>query len=238
MGTLTPALPDDRTSRIVFLDWLRISAFVFVLADHNFLPRLQRLASSADDHAPLGALVGLVLPFFRQAGAGVGIFFLVSGYIITHVLLRETGFTFLVRRFFRSYPLYVVAVLIQTAGGAWIHGESPTFTTVLLRLSLCGDFFQLPYTLGGVEWTLRMEVLFYVFMALLKFCGFLDGRYTRWLPVALASCTFALLAMPPTPGPWTWAIAYYNLFAPFLLLGAFFYLQESGRVGAGSLAAM
>jgi peptidoglycan/LPS O-acetylase OafA/YrhL len=235
---VTTPLPADQTSRIVFLDWLRIAAFVSVLGWHKFSAPLTWLATSADIHASLRELALLILPFFQLGGAGVVVFFLVSGYIITHVLLRETSLTFLVRRFFRIYPLYVIAVLIQTVGAVWVHGAKVDFLAMLGCLSLCGDFFHLPYTLGGVEWTLRVEVLFYVFMAVLKFCGIVDGRHARWLPVVLAACTVALLVMPPSPGPWTWCIAYYNLFAPFLLLGVFFYLQENARIGARSLIAM
>jgi len=236
---VTTSLPAIAKSRIVFLDWLRIAAFVSVLVWHKFAAPLQWLGTSPDVHASLRELVLLILPFFQMGAAGVVVFFLVSGYIITHVLLRETGLTFLVRRFFRIYPLYVIAVLIQTTGDVWVHGEHVNFLNLLLSVSLCGDLFQMPYTLGGVEWTLRVEVLFYVFMVVLKFCGLIDGRHARWLPLVLAITAFGLLVMPPTPGgAWTWCIAYYNLFGPFLLLGAFFYLHENGRLGSGSLAAI
>ena len=85
-----------------------------------------------------------------RSGVGVVVFFLISGYIITFILQREALPEYAIKRVFRIYPLYVFAVVIQYALLSR-SGMQPSLNILLLQTSLLGDFFQTPYTLGGVE---------------------------------------------------------------------------------------
>ena len=161
----SPPAEAGRQRRLAFLDYLRIFAFASVLVGHKFWQPLQAAIAAPD--SPWHWPARLLWPWVRGGGAGVLVFFLVSGYIITHVLERERTLEFLIRRAFRIYPLYIVAVLAQFA---LLHaqGQAPAVPTLLAQLSLLGDWLGAPYTLGGVEWTLRLELVFYLLMAALK----------------------------------------------------------------------
>jgi peptidoglycan/LPS O-acetylase OafA/YrhL len=132
----------------------------------------------------------------------------------------------------------VVAVLAETLSAYVSRGEFYGFAVMFQQMSLFGDVFHTRHALSGVEWTLRVEVLFYLFMAALKFAGFIDGRCSRWLPIMLALSVLTLFVLPPHPGRWAWCFGYLNLYAPFLLLGVFFYLYEQGRVNAWTIASV
>ena len=142
--------------RIVFLDWLRVFAFSSVLFWHFFYIDLQELLTSPELNGFIRGLLELLMPFMRGS-VGVTVFFLVSGYIITHILHEQNPLEFVVKRVFRIYPLYIATVLI-TYLVAW---EKPSFSVLIPQLLLIGDVFHTPYALNGIEWTLRVEMMFY-----------------------------------------------------------------------------
>jgi peptidoglycan/LPS O-acetylase OafA/YrhL len=207
--------------RILFLDALRVFAFVSVLAGHKFYGHVALLA---DGESLVGRLLGnLALPMIYGGGAGVVVFFLVSGYIITHVLQTEATSEFLIKRVFRIYPLYMAAVLMHSAF-LFFLGNAVPWTTLLLQLLLVGDLFGTPYALAGVEWTLRLEVAFYLLMA-----GVFSFRRSQHFRLVLP---YGLLAVAPVlallgPFPHAGAMsAYFTLYFPFLLIGSMAYLAE------------
>ena len=157
-------------------------------------------------------------------------FFIISGYIITHVLTKETAGLFLFKRIFRIYPLYIVAMLSQLLVDKFIfHQPIPALKIVLAQLLLVGDFFHAPYTLSGVEWTLRIEIMFYVFMALLKWAGFLNV-YRKVLPLVLVGATFLLRIIGPFPSFEGVFVAYFTIYAPILFIGVYFFLLEKKEI--------
>jgi len=220
-------------SRILFLDYLRIFAFTSVLVGHKFHGYLEAWVADPAIHATPRALASMLLPFVHGGGAGVIVFFLVSGYIITHVLQTEQTADFLIKRFFRIYPLYVFAAVGEYTALA-LGGRAPELSTLLLQLTLMGDFFGAPYALNGVEWTLRVEVVFYLVMALARSLNLTTGR-VQWLPHFLLGMTLLAHLAAPIPSVEIWAKGYLTIHAPFLLLGAMFYLYERKGVGLGLL---
>lgn len=226
--------PKAPAHRIAFLDGLRIFAFASVLVGHKFVGGIQAAIDDADAfwHWPARVL----WPWVQGGGVGVLVFFLVSGYVITQVLQRETTVEFLIKRVFRIYPLYVLAVLIEQ-GGLLFQGQAIEGRVLLAQLLLIGDGLGTPYTLGGVEWTLRMEVSFYVFMACLHTLGLTRwhrGAALLWIYVA---CVLGLYAFKPWPTHEDWTFGYGNLYFPFLLLGSGFFLYERGVVARWQFAA-
>jgi len=222
-------------TRIDFLDYMRVFAFLSVLVGHKFAVPLEAVAIDPGVSAAMRTLAGFALVLCRGGLVGVVVFFLTSGYIITHVLQSETAGQFAIKRIFRIYPLYVFAVLAEgIAAGTW-----PPASTLLPRLLLLGDFFKTPYALEGVEWTLRIEIVFYAFMAMLKATGVLDP--SRWLPAAFALVTLALFVLPPFPSFAGWSDGFTSLYFPFLLVGSLVYLGQHRLasplqcVGAASL---
>lgn len=215
--------------RIAFLDYLRIFAFVSVLIGHKFYDKIAALANNEAMNAFVCFLAKLSLPFFVGGGAGVVVFFLVSGYIIMHVLQTEKAADFAIKRAFRIYPLYIAAVLIQTAIDVIYHtGNYPVMSILVPQLLLIGDFFGTPCALGFVEWTLRVEVMFYVFMAILSSLGFIH-KYKKILPYIMFAMVVLLGLIAPIPAG-SWAIGYLTIYGPFLFLGSIFYLVEKKEV--------
>lgn len=123
------------------------------------------------------------LAFIRYSGMygwlGVGIFFVISGFIIPHTLalakydLRDYG-SFLLKRIVRLDPAYLVtiaAILIlgyldQFAPG--YRGPSPfqpTLPQVLLHLGYLNAVFDYPW-LNVVFWSLAVEFQYYLFIGL------------------------------------------------------------------------
>ncbi len=214
--------------RIVFLDYLRIFAFASVLAGHKFHAPVEAAA-----HAESGGWrwpARAVWPLIEGGGAGVVVFFLVSGYIITQVLQREGTAEFLIKRMARVYPLYVVAVLTECVLMR-TRGQMPAAGDLLAQLLLVGDAFATPYALAGVEWTLRLEMLFYALMACLRAACMTHARRGRWLIALYVLVCAALYAWGPWATHTDWTRGYITLYLPFLLLGSAIWLRERGAIG-------
>ncbi|WP_131782836.1 acyltransferase family protein [Legionella gresilensis] len=222
--------------RMIFLDYLRIFAFISVLIGHKFFPFLFHLTNCHKVHDSLKFLVNLVLPFCFGGGAGVVVFFLVSGYVITYVLKTELPFEFLVKRIFRIYPLFITAVLLEVFLNLLINHNSPNYRILIPQLLLIGDLYHAPNVLGGVEWTLRVEIIFYFCMCLMRSLNIINNKNIA-LPVILVFLTLLLNFIPPIPGEGTWNMAYLNMYGPFLFLGVFIYLYENQCINLSALGA-
>jgi peptidoglycan/LPS O-acetylase OafA/YrhL len=109
--------------------------------------------------------------FANGAHLGVILFFLVSGYIITHVSQRETRSEFAVKRLFRIVPplalAVTVALIFETTfhlhvgllpGATIHHGLRAYLKNLVLANWLLGTGQN--YLLA-VTWTLVIEVMFY-----------------------------------------------------------------------------
>ena len=222
-------IEESQPGRIIFLDWLRIIACLSVLIGHKFYSGLDGFIYNLSVPEILKSILKLILPLFIQGGAGVVIFFLVSGYIITHVLAKESSFSFVIKRLFRIYPLYIFAVFMQSSldNNAW-HSES--IQTLIKQISLFGDLFNVPPALGGVSWTLRVEILFYIIMACVRYFEFYKPLNKIWLASTAVVFLLLLILMPPFPGYDGWRHGYYNQFAPFLFLGLTYCLYDMRKV--------
>lgn len=211
------------SQRLYFLDLLRIVAFVTVLIGHKFQPALRDFVQDAAQPAWLRLPVQWLLPLSDGGAFGVMVFFLVSGFIITQVVMNESTAVFAIKRVFRIYPLYIFACLLE-----WGLTQGPPLDWHL-RLAqwlLIGDLVGAPYTLGFVEWTLRVELLFYVFMAVVARLGVLRSPA---LAVALYGLVaLALYAAAPWPRHAGWSDGYVNLYFPMLLIGSCVYLAQGG----------
>lgn len=183
------------SGRVQFFDCLRALAITLVIITHYRV-----------DWLPGGSI-------------GVAVFFCLSGYLITSILLKEetldysTVLQFLVRRFFRVYPAYVMAILLNLAAMAYFNSkrldgfiqEIPS----LLTFTPGSDTWLGMGT--GVFWTLHVEFWFYLSMPVIML---LLGRGRLFTSAMVA--LFALLTV------WKFALpesAFFMLWANNLLLG-------------------
>lgn len=100
---------------------------------------------------------------------GVVIFFLISGFVITHVSQREDRRTFFVRRFFRLAPMLVFAIILTALLAKMseyyslpkpIGTETTKPIDIILNITLISWFIGSPWVLS-VIWTLFIEVVYY-----------------------------------------------------------------------------
>ncbi len=154
----------SRQVRFVFLDYLRALAAGGVIWDHvvaswgganGFQPWL--LSGVRDDVArPLG----IIQDFGWLA---VALFFLISGFIISHVAQHEQVGEFLVKRFFRIFPMLALFTGLAYLLLPWIRLQAGLGDIVKSMLLL--NYFTNGVGVVGVAWTLAIEVLFYLLTA-------------------------------------------------------------------------
>ncbi len=150
-------------SRIVNLDGLRGIAILLVLLHHIPDSSIEWIAQLQE-----------------HAKHGVSLFFVISGYIVTTILLREDRISngvdvrgFLIRRTLRLWPLYFAVLLVEAilVFGLRVYSSEnqslfadklPCYVLYCsnwLETSREGPFF--------VSWSLAVEEQFYLFVALL-----------------------------------------------------------------------
>lgn len=173
----------SQRSEIVGLQYLRGICAVAVVADHA-----SQMATLPKYYG--GTILGGVLHY---GGAGVDIFFVISGFIITVVALQGSVLSssismrsFFAKRFARIVPPMWLAILtfmvIRMIGTDAIITPSTYINAALL------------IPIGGVEpnhiWTLRHEFIFYLVFAI----TFLGPRPLRWAMVVWLTASVALSA--------------------------------------------
>jgi peptidoglycan/LPS O-acetylase OafA/YrhL len=175
--TLTEPRAGEKTKAYIpQLDGLRAFAVVFVLVAHGLyseIPSLQK---------------------FTDFGAtGVLIFFVISGFLISRILIRSKGtpnyfFNFYARRGLRIWPLYYVVLAMSFA--IWKFGPpQPSVTSgihgwvyLTYLQNLIYGHQAVPAGLGPT-WTLAVEEQFYLAWPLIVY--FSSKRTLRWLSFIL-----------------------------------------------------
>ena len=149
-------------NRIDILDGWRALSILAVLAGHLL---------------PLGpgawGLNGAV------AASGMAIFFTLSGFLITRLLLDDPRVPqFLVRRLFRIVPLAWLAIAVLAVA------NQATLPVVVANLGFFANLPPAQLMHGGEHlWSLCVEVQFYAFAAIIVFCA---GRRALYLLPVLA----------------------------------------------------
>ena len=168
-----PALP--RTGYIAGLDGIRALAIGLVLFSHSVI---------------FGEFTRLHLVGLGGGYAGVAVFFVLSGYLITTLLLREEERTgsislglFYMRRALRLFPALWLYLLV--VGAIWLAGGLPNHPWH----SFVSSFFYIRNLVGrGHEtdhlWSLSIEEQFYLIWPLVLLC--LPRRNFARLILALA----------------------------------------------------
>ena len=158
-------------------------------------------------------------PYFFIGGVSVAFFFVISGFIIYHVIQRSiasmdnmgTGravYAFAMKRFIRIYPLYWIVFGTACLVMAWAPPAAPPHEPMFLLLTLINN---VPNFRVYVVWTLTFEVYFYAMVALSLFL--LEKRAMVGLTFWLAAIGGASLLgwWVPLPKPLDF------VFAPILL---------------------
>lgn len=146
-------------NRLELLDGLRAVAISLVIITHY---------------------ANLILP---GGGIGVSVFFVLSGFLITTMLLDSdiTVKGFLIRRFFRIYPAYLTILIVQFLLSYYTDSKMfHLYTKSMLDLML---FIRMPSEwigMGvGIFWTIQIEILFYILIPFILRTGLVikDGEF-------------------------------------------------------------
>jgi peptidoglycan/LPS O-acetylase OafA/YrhL len=151
---------------------------------------------------------------------GVKLFFLISGFVIPYSV-SGSGFSefksFLSRRFFRIYPLFLFSIPLGAITSYWIWGKEFGGFDWILNALMIPNFFERPFA-EGLYWTLQVELLFYIVCA--AFIAFVDLRRisVAWV-FLVVSALFIIskkLLFPPSPFE---ILVYYLAGVRFILFG-------------------
>jgi peptidoglycan/LPS O-acetylase OafA/YrhL len=214
--------------RFAFIEHLRILAFSSVLIGHLYFDEYLLLMQSQNSSVSMPLKFGN--SFFAGGGGGVVLFFLISGFVIAKAAERETYQQFAVRRFFRIYPMLAVALTLYFLLGFLYDRRTPSLREVVGSYTLLGDFLGSQNQLSGVEWSLRLEILFYIavfFVLFLKQTASWFG--TKASLVLLIAVSFCLIFMPIFPQA-TGMIGYVTIFSPVFLGGIAIALWDSKKI--------
>ena len=151
------------------LDALRFFAFLGVFVFHA-APRTMDFYNAARYPHWLSSLL---ISIFGAGAYGVDLFFALSAYLITSLLLRERAATgaldlrgFYVRRILRIWPLYLAFVAFAAIFAALVPAQHLPMKYVVGYSLLAGNwiyaFYGLPASFATPLWTVSIEEQFYL----------------------------------------------------------------------------
>lgn len=128
-----------------YLDVIRFIAAFMIIILHTYdawtgwFGELGALTGGTHDE--LTTVGSYIDQFIENLGSGVDIFFLISGFLITYILLEEKKRfgkihigKFMVRRTLRIWPLYFLLIAIAPLLVSWVEVESPNYLANALFL--------------------------------------------------------------------------------------------------------
>ncbi|HEX3786750.1 MAG TPA: acyltransferase [Pseudonocardiaceae bacterium] len=212
----------SRFTRLVFLDVIRAVAAPLVMYDH-FVSFWNGYDAPSPVVTGIDTLLRQPLRIEQDFGFfGVALFFLVSGFVVTHRATREGAGEFVVKRLLRIYPVLIVVVLFVSIPGvrelvfAGNLVKQITGFTILTNMTLANYVLIPQVVLVGVGWTLAIEVMFYVVLILMM------PLLKRWVWAALCveiAIAWAAIEFARDFGASFFLVAVSLGYLPLLLLG-------------------
>ncbi|TKW62059.1 MAG: acyltransferase [Blastochloris viridis] len=131
--------------------------------------------------------------FFKHGAVFMTGFFVLSGFIMTHVYRswdfseRASIWAFYIKRFAKIYPVYIVATVVFFLFFSQDYTPQQWVRIVVNDLFLVQGFFErmFPFGLNGGTWSLTVEMFLY---ALFPFILLVSGRSAKilWLAFGLS----------------------------------------------------
>jgi len=173
------------------LDGLRFIAFLMVFMQHGFLTSLNLQFQK-------GTFINKLFTILFDGGTGVSIFFVLSGFLITYLLLAESEsngkinvLSFYARRTLRIWPLYFVvitfALVIYPLLKSMLGISSPLSYNTIYYYAFLSNFdvinlrtyFPGQDSMSSITWSVAIEEQFYLIWPLL-FC-FLPKKFYKYI---------------------------------------------------------
>ena len=234
--------------RVVFADQLRGIAALLVVLSHMFSvyllaqPLVSATVAAPELQLPLIPMnVAMALPWITFGPFGVGLFFLVSGFVIPFSLRRHSRGTFVLARALRIYLTYWAALAVgclAVLASARYWGRPVPFglRAVLANAGLVHTLRGTAASVDQVNWTLVIELHFYLFAALARPWIL---RCSLWPMLAAAAGGGGLFLAQRLH--WIGTPSFLELEAmslPFMLIGTAVHYHFAGGLRTGALAAV
>lgn len=188
-------------SKIYFknLEGLRFCCFLSVFFFHSFKSFHEDILNSKIYHF-------VKFDIFQNGNLGVNFFFVLSGFLITYLLIQEkklTGYIhirdFWVRRILRIWPLFFLCVLIGFYGFPWlkmlIGKDSNESASILYYITFLNNFDFInkghpESRILAVLWSLAVEEQFYFIWPVFLYFLPLEKYWIAFSLVVLTSIAF------------------------------------------------
>ena len=220
------------------LDYVRAIAIILVFYCHNFAALLQARGLEKGLVSFIRSYFLIPLGIIQDFGfLAVALFFLLSGFLITYKGTKENLKAFIIKRVFRIYPAWMVAILIMQLVNLLVDYQlvlSPdkvlNFSELLKCLTLWGYVETEPIWIIGVGWTLIIEIIFYFLFA----CAKVVSNNVLWKLILFNICFVALcLIIDITIGKSFIGFNHWIPYIPCLIFGQLiyaFYTNENKTV--------
>ena len=145
--------------RFIELDWIRGLSAIFIVLFHYTARFLAVYDTSADFAVQL------------KFGAGaVAVFFMLSAFLTTiRTTSEDKPLLYLCKRFFRLYPAFLTCLIITSlVTYFFLPSRFVGIKDLLLNLTMVPEVFGAT-AVDGVYWTLKYEIAFYLFVAVVLF---------------------------------------------------------------------
>lgn len=184
-------MPVSRKISFPNLDGLRFFAFLAVFSFHSFYTTNESIRQNK------------VYSVFRQitnfGDMGVSLFFVLSGFLITYLLLNEKDFrghisilAFYVRRILRIWPLYFVIVFVGFVAYPWFKSRFGINSDIepsepIYFLFFLSNFNNIVHDINTptlrLLWSISIEEQFYLVWPIIV--AFVPMRYIGWLFIGI-----------------------------------------------------
>lgn len=231
-------------NKIIFAQQLRGFACLFVIISHwlgvfnnaDLISNVTRFPLL--DTAAYNKLSSIAtMPYLNFGPLGVAIFFLISGFVIPFGLQKMSFGHFMISRIFRIYPTYIIclsitAFCLMLSAAYWKTPTALSPFTFATNALLVHNLFVTP-SIDLVNWTLSIEVKFYLIAALI-----FQGNSIRNIIIYIMCALIIAIGAPhllqmASGSVWSGVIATLSIeayYITFMLVGICFYWHFTNRM--------
>lgn len=234
---------DKNTNRVYFehLDVIRFVAAFMIIILHSYESWVGWYGQvgflSGGTYKELTTFGKYADIFFRNMGIGVDIFFLISGFLITYILIEEKKrFSeinikkFMIRRTLRIWPLYFLIIAFAPFLISWLDKPSPNYIPNILFVNNFATIRSEEWTYPFAHfWTICIEEHFYLVWPFL--IAFVPNK--RLIPVFVSIITFSIFfrLLSPSVVQDPWYVLYLHTLSRIDVLvigsiGAYYYSEK------------
>ncbi|HWJ72128.1 MAG TPA: acyltransferase [Kaistia sp.] len=173
---------------------------------------------------------------------GVVIFFLISGYIISAVAVRETRMEFLVKRVLRIFPplfaatavTYIIVKISEFTNIGPIYSTDASRLVDFVKSALLISWIVPSPRAISVVWSLIPELIFYaIVFILLGSMKKTPVKATLWMMLL-----YCVVVFPMRISPQMAYFGYFTVYLPIFFIGRIFYLEQQRQISIRAAMAL